>query len=111
LKLYRRVSKQHYFKKGVYEYEQIMVPIPKEFHKLVKPFLGRDLEILVKILLPAQDGLEIILKPKKASDPPEIVSTCRKMAFWKWLNHHFCTYENRNLNIKMSIEFKFPSLT
>jgi len=70
LKLYRRVSKQHYFKKGFYEYEQIMVPIPKEFHKLVKPVLGRELEILVKILPPAQEGLEIILKPKKASGPP-----------------------------------------
>jgi len=47
-----------------------MVPIPKEFHKLVKPVLGRELEILVKILPPAQEGLEIILKPKKASGPP-----------------------------------------
>ena len=70
MKLYHRISKQHYYKKGYYEYEQISIPIPKEFHKLVKPLLGRELEILIKLLPPAQEGLEIILKPKKASGPP-----------------------------------------
>lgn len=70
MKLYHRISKQHYYKKGYYEYEQISIPIPKEFHKLVKPLLGRELEILVKLLPPAQEGLEIVLKPKKASGTP-----------------------------------------
>jgi len=66
LKLYHRVSKQNYHSKGFYEYEQFMVPVPKRFHKLVKPFLGRDLEISVKPL-PAEEGLEVSLKLKKAS--------------------------------------------
>lgn len=68
MRIYHRVSKQHYYKKGSYEFEQFAVPIPKEFHSLVKPFVGQDLEIIVKQPLPAQEGLEIVLKPKKASN-------------------------------------------
>jgi hypothetical protein len=70
LKLHRRVLKQHYRRKGSYEYEQIVTLIPKKFHDLVKPFFDRDLEVSAQVLPPPDEGLMVILKPKESSKPP-----------------------------------------
>ena len=48
MRLYRRVSRKRYFGKAVYEYERFYVPVPKRFNDIVKPFLGKDLEVTVE---------------------------------------------------------------
>jgi hypothetical protein len=70
LRIYHRVLKQQYRKKGFYEYELVAVPIPKKYNKFMKPFLDKNLEISVEILPPPQEGFMMFLKPKKSSKPP-----------------------------------------
>jgi hypothetical protein len=70
LKIRRSVLKQHYREKGFYEYEQVVVPIPRKSHDLVKPFLNRDFEVSVKVIPPPNERLMVILKPKKSIKPP-----------------------------------------
>jgi hypothetical protein len=70
LRFRRSVLKQHYHKKGSYQYEQIVMPIPRKFHDLVKPYLNKDFEVSVQVPPPPDEGLMIILKPKKSPKPP-----------------------------------------
>ena len=70
LRIYHRILKQQYRKKGFYEYEMVAVPIPKKYNELVKPYLGKNLEISVKALQPSQEGFTVILKPKKSFKTP-----------------------------------------
>ena len=69
MRIYHRVLKQQYHKKGFYEYETVAVPIPKKYNELVKPFLGKNLEISVSVLPPPQEGFTVFLKSKKSSNP------------------------------------------
>ena len=49
MKILRRKSKKRYLgNKNVYEYDPFSVCIPAKHHKIVKPFLGKDLDIHVK---------------------------------------------------------------
>jgi len=48
----------------------VAVPIPKKYNELVKPYLGKNLEISVKALQPSQEGFTVILKPKKSFKTP-----------------------------------------
>jgi hypothetical protein len=70
LRIHRRVLKQHYSRKGSYEYEQVVTLIPRKFHDLVKPFFERNLEVSVQVLPPPDEGFMMVLKPKKSSKPP-----------------------------------------
>jgi hypothetical protein len=70
LRIYHRVLKQQYRKKGFYEYELVAVPIPKKYNEFMKPFLDKNLEISVQVLPPPQEGFMMVLKPKKSSKPP-----------------------------------------
>lgn len=45
MRLVRKVSRKRYYGKNVYETERIFVPVPAEYRDLVRPFLGRDMEI------------------------------------------------------------------
>lgn len=57
----RKVSKKHYYgEKGVYTYERLYVPIPKQFHDKIKPSLNKHLEIAVR---PKNGGFEISCRP------------------------------------------------
>jgi len=48
VRIHCRVSRKRYLgSKRVYEYERISLPIPRRFHKTVKPFLKQDLDIEV----------------------------------------------------------------
>jgi len=64
MKIRRRKSKKRYLgKKNVYEYEQLSIGLPSRFHKVVEPFLGKDLDINVK-----REGnfkVVIVLKPRE----------------------------------------------
>jgi len=45
-----RLSRKRYLEsKYIYEYERISLPIPRKFHKTVKPFLKQDLKMDVSI--------------------------------------------------------------
>jgi len=58
-----RVSRKRYLgSKQVYEYERISLPIPRKFHKIVKPFLKQDLDMEVNT---KGDFLVITLTPVK----------------------------------------------
>jgi hypothetical protein len=46
------------------------MPIPRKFHDLVKPYLNKDFEVSVQVPPPPDEGLMIILKPKKSPKPP-----------------------------------------
>ena len=70
LRLHRRVLKQHYSSKGSYKYEQIITLIPIKFYDVMKPFFDVNLEVSVQVLPPPDEGLMVILKPKKCSKTP-----------------------------------------
>ena len=43
-----RVSRKRYLgSKRIYEYERMSLPIPRKFHKIVRPFLKQDLDMEV----------------------------------------------------------------
>ena len=44
----RKSKKQYLGKKNVYEYEQRSICIPSRYHKDVEPFLGSDLDMILK---------------------------------------------------------------
>jgi hypothetical protein len=59
----KRLARKRYLNsKRVYEYERISLPIPKEFHEAIKPYLKEDLDLraateegsLILILTPAE---------------------------------------------------------
>jgi hypothetical protein len=70
LRIYHCVLKQQYRKKGFYKYEMVALPIPKKYNELMKPYLGKNLEISVKVLPPPQEGFTVFLKLKKSSKTP-----------------------------------------
>jgi len=54
VRIQRRVSRKRYLgSKYIYEYERISMPIPRKFHKTVKPFLKQDLNMDISIKVPA----------------------------------------------------------
>jgi len=58
-----RVSRKRYLgSKQVYEYERISLPIPRKFHKTVKPFLKQDLDMQITT---KSNSLIITLTPVK----------------------------------------------
>jgi len=68
IKIYRRLAKKRYLKgKYTYEHERIYVPIPKQFHDKIEPFLNKKLKIEVK---PANGGLKIIFTPHENVSAP-----------------------------------------
>ena len=61
IRIQRKVSKRRYLHgKRTYTYERLYVPIPKEFHDLVEPFLNKNLKVEVRR---KNDGVEIICVP------------------------------------------------
>jgi hypothetical protein len=60
-----RLSRKRYLgSKYVYEYERISLPIPRKFHKTVKPFLKQDLNMDMSI---KGSYLVITLTPAKTT--------------------------------------------
>jgi hypothetical protein len=45
MRLVRKVSRKKYLGKYVYESERFLLPIPSENRDLLKPLLGKDLEV------------------------------------------------------------------
>jgi len=77
-----RLSRKGYLgSKYIYEYERISLPIPRKFHKTVKPFLKQDLKMdlsikgsyLVITLTPAKTFLPAEYAPQKSA--PEKLQT------------------------------------
>jgi len=68
LKIMRKVSKKRYQGKNVYTYERFYVPVPKQFHKQIEPFLNKSLDIQVK---PKNGGFEIVCRPRENVSAPE----------------------------------------
>lgn len=64
MKIRRRKSKKRYLgAKNVYEYEQLSVGLPARFHKVVEPFLGKDLDMNVKT--DGNSKVVIVLTPRE----------------------------------------------
>ncbi|MFB0501437.1 MAG: hypothetical protein ACETVP_03115 [Candidatus Bathyarchaeia archaeon] len=69
IRIERKVSKRRYLDgKRTYTYERFYVPIPKQFHDKIEPFLNKNLKLEVK---PANGSLKIICTPEKTFLPPE----------------------------------------
>jgi hypothetical protein len=72
VRLQKRLARKRYLNsKRVYEYERISLPIPKEFHEAIKPYLKEDLDLRVAT---EEGSLILILTPLKtfrhaANDP------------------------------------------
>ena len=50
VRIQSRISRKRYLhSKQTYKYERISLPIPRKFHKTVKPFLKQDLKMDVSI--------------------------------------------------------------
>jgi hypothetical protein len=60
MRLVVKKSRKRYFSKAVYEYDVILLPIPSKYKDAVKPFLGRDLEVVLSV---EGDRLNISVKP------------------------------------------------
>ena len=67
VKVYRRISRKRYFGKTVYEYERFMIPVPKKFHEVVKPFIGKILDMTVTR---EGEALVVRLSPRKQERRP-----------------------------------------
>ena len=68
IRIQRKVSKRRYLDgKRTYTYERLYIPIPKEFHDLVEPFLNKNLKVEVR---PKNDGVEIICVPRENVSAP-----------------------------------------
>jgi hypothetical protein len=63
MRLVVKKSRKKYFSKAVYEYDMILLPIPSKYKDAVKPFLGRDLEVVLSV---EGDRLNISVKPVDA---------------------------------------------
>ena len=64
VRIQRRVVKKKYYNKAVYQYSVYSFNVPKEFHELLEPFVGEDLQADVE----RKSGMLIImltLKPEK----------------------------------------------
>ena len=63
MKLIVKKSRKRYFSKAVYEYDRILLPIPSKYRDAVKPFLGRELEVVLSV---EGDRLNISARPVDA---------------------------------------------
>jgi hypothetical protein len=63
MRLVVKKSRKRYFGKAVYEYDVILLPIPSKYRDAVKPFLGRDLEVVLSV---EGDRLNISARPVDA---------------------------------------------
>jgi len=71
-----RVSRKRYLhSKQVYEYERISLPIPRKFHKTVKPFLKQDLDMDI-----TKKGTSLIITLTLAKTFPPAENTPQKTA-------------------------------
>ena len=66
VRIYRRVCKRRYKAQQVYAYERLYVPVPARFRELVESFLGRDLEVEVKV---EANSLLIVASPAAEFEP------------------------------------------
>jgi len=48
VRIQRRLVKKKYYGKAIYQYPVYSFNIPKEFHELIEPFLGEDLQVNVE---------------------------------------------------------------
>jgi len=68
VRIERKVSKRRYLDgKHTYTYERFYVPIPKQFHDKIEPFLNKKLKVTVK---PANGGFKIICTPRENVSAP-----------------------------------------
>jgi len=68
IKIQRKVSRRRYLRgKQTYTYQRLYVPIPKQFHDKIEPFLNKDLDVEVK---PKNNGLEIVCRPRENVSAP-----------------------------------------
>lgn len=63
MRLLRKVSRKRYFSKATYEHERILIPVPAKYRELVRPLLGRELDIRVEA---EGGGLVVRVKPVDA---------------------------------------------
>ena len=68
VRIERKVSKRRYLDgKHTYTYERFYVPIPKQFHDKIEPFLNKKLKVAVKH---ANGGFKIICTPRENVSAP-----------------------------------------
>jgi len=68
VRIKRKVSKKKYLNgKHTYTYERFYVPIPKQFHSKIEPFLNKNLKVKVN---PANGNLKIICTPRENVSAP-----------------------------------------
>jgi len=75
LRIYRRISTKKYLHgKATYEYERFYVPVPKRYHHIVKPFVGKEISIEVE---PVENGFvvrgRVVAPPRKTPSIYEIM--------------------------------------
>ena len=63
MRLVRKVSRKRYFHRAVYEYERILVPVPSEARDIARPWLGRDVKVLVE---PVDGGFSLFVFAEQA---------------------------------------------
>jgi hypothetical protein len=62
-RIQKRLVKKKYYGKAVYEYPVYSFNIPKKFHELLQPFLGKDLLVDVE-LMSGKLIITLTLKPQ-----------------------------------------------
>jgi hypothetical protein len=62
VKIQKRLVKKRYYGKAEYQYPVYSLAIPKQFHELLQPFIGEDLEANVEH---TTGTLIITLKPTR----------------------------------------------
>jgi len=80
VRIQRRVSRKRYLgSKYIYEYERISLPIPRRFHKIVKPFLKQDLDM---DLATKGNYLVITLTPAKTTKSTTATTETFRLSGW-----------------------------
>jgi len=80
VKIQLRLSRKRYLgSKYVYEYERISLPIPRKFHKTVKPFLKQDLNMDMSI---KGSYLVITLTPAKTTKSTTATTEIFRLSGW-----------------------------
>ena len=75
-----RVSRKRYLgSKYIYEYERMSLPIPRKFHKTVKPFLKQDLDM---DLATKGSYLVITLTPAKTTKSTTATTETFRLSGW-----------------------------
>ena len=63
MKIRCRKSKKRYLgKKNVYEYDALSIGIPSRYHKTVETFVGKDLDMSLKV---EKKRIIIVLEPRE----------------------------------------------